>query len=121
LLVRSRRGFEEGFRASLRAGAPSNRAAAAAAAAAATSPAAATAASAGSAGSDEARLDAILGVWGRLINLLQAARLTALGIALLALLDRIGRQTGQMTGAHAHLQRRQGRADSGAKAAVAAE
>ena len=100
LLVRTRNGFEEGFRVATRASPPSNSLAASG-----NSPSSSAAAGRGSPGAggaggrvsggltgDEAaleRLRSILAVWSRLIWLVQAARLTAVGIAGLAIVDRL--------------------------------
>ena len=66
---RARQGFEHGFRA-VTSASPSN-------------------AAAGTTADGDERLASILSAWGRLIGLAQAARLTTLGIAALALLDRL--------------------------------
>ena len=72
VLVRARAGFEQGFRA-VSSAAPSN------------------APSGGAGGSDaDERLRAVLAAWGRLIAMVRAARLAALSIAALALIDRAG-------------------------------
>ena len=72
LLVRGRHGFEMGFRAVARAAPSSNAAGADGTAEHA---------------SDE-RLGAILTAWGRVIHVVQAARLTALSVAVLAVFER---------------------------------
>jgi hypothetical protein len=72
LLVRGRYGFEMGFRAVARAAPSSNAAGADCTAEHA---------------SDE-RLGAILTAWGRVIHVVQAARLTALSVAVLAVFER---------------------------------
>ena len=69
VLVRARTGFEMGYRA-VTSSAPSN--------------------TAGGASDADERLAAVLATWGRLITMVRAARLAALGIAALALIDRAG-------------------------------
>jgi len=69
VLVRARHGFEHGFRA-VSSTSPSN-------------------AASGSGGDADERLTAILAVWGRLIAIVQVARLAAVGITALALIDKL--------------------------------
>ena len=82
LLVQSRRGFADGFRATLRARPTTNTAGGGAAS---------MAGDGWSRGDDltESRLGTILRIWDRTILLVQAARLAAVGIASLALLERL--------------------------------
>jgi hypothetical protein len=82
LLVRGRYGFEMGFRAVARAAPSSN---------------AASADGTAELASNE-RLAAILTAWGRVIHVVQAARLTALSVAVLAVFERWSRGAQALSG-----------------------
>ena len=87
LLVRARRGFEDGFHAASRTFPVSN-----------SLSADRRAADGGAQQQQAERLDSILAVWSRLIWLVQAARLATVGIAGLALVERLVASHGAFAG-----------------------